>query len=101
MNIIHQKINVWWLFWYTLRVALSMSPCRLAYKPILFEPGDNVTLRQHAAQHGVWCASLAAGRQDESPTTRCLVLCRAATSDNTTHKSVPNQPPYKRDIIIH
>jgi hypothetical protein len=73
-----------------------MSPCRLANQPILrFEPIDNVTSRQHAArQRAVWRTSLATGREDESPTTRRFALCTVVASAITTHKSVPNQPPY-------
>jgi hypothetical protein len=53
----------------------------------------NMKSRQHAArERAVWRASLATGRQDESPTTRRLALCRAVAIANTTHKSVPNHP---------
>jgi hypothetical protein len=64
--------------------VVAMSPYCLAYKPILrFEPSDNVTLRQHAAQqHAVWRSSLATGRQDESPTSRRFTLCRVVASAN-------------------
>jgi hypothetical protein len=61
-----------------VRRVVSMSPCRLAYMPILqFEPSDNVTSRQHA----VWHAALET-RQDDT------------ASANATHKSVPNQVSY-------
>jgi hypothetical protein len=70
--------------------VVAMSPCRVAYKPILrFEPSDKVTSRQYAArQRAVWRKSLATGRQDESPTMRRLALCPVVASANTTHKSV-------------
>jgi hypothetical protein len=48
----------------------------------------------------VWRASLVTERQDENPTTRRLAFCRAVASDNTTHKSVPNQQTYKSATII-
>jgi hypothetical protein len=76
----------------------ALSRCRpvawrlyIYKKPILrFKPSNNVTSRQQAArQHAVWRASLATGRQNESPTTS-----RFGASDNTTHKGVPYQPPY-------
>jgi hypothetical protein len=63
--------------------VVAMSPCRAANKSILwFEPSDNVTSQQHIPrQRAVWRASLATGRQDESPTTRRLALCRDVASD--------------------
>jgi hypothetical protein len=78
-----------------VRRVVAMSPCRLAYKPILrFEPSDNVTSWQHPSrQHAVWRTSLATGRQDTSPTTHRFALCHVLSSANTTHKGVPNKPP--------
>jgi hypothetical protein len=53
-----------------------------------------MTSRQHATRQTVgWRTSLNTGQQYESPTTRRLALCFVVASANTTHKSVPNQPP--------
>jgi hypothetical protein len=69
-----------------------MSPCRLAYTPILrFEPSDNVTSQQHSArQRAVLRTLLATGRQDESPTTRRLALCPVIASTKAFQISYHN-----------
>jgi hypothetical protein len=70
-----------------------MSPCCLAYRPILrFEPSDNVTSRQHSARHrAVWRVLLETGRQGDSTTTHRLALCRSKSATigrgNTSKKN--------------